>query len=334
MDYRTSEPYVRFKKRAERNAIISASCGVATALIAYIIIGSYGDFALEFLFDKLGLFTLENSFFSDLDVRLWVISIIRYIFSLFIPFGIYLTAMKVPLKDALPLGIGKPGYTVVGIFAGAGAAILSSYVVMALQIIFGIFGITLESPEPTMPEVESARYLYVISSTIIAAVFEEIVFRGAVLQSLRRFGDVFAIATSSFLFGLFHFNLIQMPYAIIMGMVMGFFVVRSGNIWSSILIHLLNNSVVVFFEYLGHNLPERAAAYLNTIYSIAAIVLGAIALTVMVIVNHKAFYFEAPKVYYPFSIRIWYFISSPIMVLILIIAIYLISRYMKIGVTL
>ena len=47
----------------------------------------------------------------------------------------------------------------------------------------------------------------VLSACIIAPIMEELLFRGLILQTLKRYGNVFAILVTSLLFALLHGNL-------------------------------------------------------------------------------------------------------------------------------
>lgn len=82
-------------------------------------------------------------------------------------------------------------------------------------------------------------YLY---ACLLGPVTEEILFRGLVLRSLQPYGKKFAILVSSLLFGLFHGNLMQAPFAFAVGLVMGY-VALEYNIYWAIILHLMNNLV-------------------------------------------------------------------------------------------
>ena len=69
---------------------------------------------------------------------------------------------------------------------------------------------------------------------------EELVFRGVIMNGLRRFGRVFAIITSSLLFGFMHGSLVQGLFGFISGLVLGYLAMEYGLVWS-LLVHMLNN---------------------------------------------------------------------------------------------
>ena len=85
-----------------------------------------------------------------------------------------------------------------------------------------------------------SMFLY---ASIAAPIVEEILFRGFVQRSLLPFGQKFAIFGSALLFGVFHGNLIQTPYAFLVGLVLGY-VATEYSIWWAIVLHMINNMVL------------------------------------------------------------------------------------------
>jgi len=85
-----------------------------------------------------------------------------------------------------------------------------------------------------------SMFLY---ASVLAPVAEEVLFRGYVLRSLRPFGKRFAIFGSALLFGLLHGNLLQTPYAFLMGLILGYVTIEYSIGWA-ILIHAFNNLVL------------------------------------------------------------------------------------------
>ena len=88
----------------------------------------------------------------------------------------------------------------------------------------------------------------IIGLGIIPAFIEEFIFRGAILQGLRKHGDWFAIIMSALLFMLMHANIQQTIYQFAFGILAGWLVVKTGSIWTSIAIHGLNNIFVIILQ--------------------------------------------------------------------------------------
>lgn len=76
-----------------------------------------------------------------------------------------------------------------------------------------------------------------------APIVEEIVFRGVIMRGLEPYGKRFAILASAVLFGLFHGNLVQSPYAFAVGLVFGYTAMEYSIAWAMVL-HMLNNLVL------------------------------------------------------------------------------------------
>lgn len=147
------------------------------------------------------------------------------------------------------------------------------FVFMMWQLLFSVFtvcgeafwnqlGYTMES---------SVEWAGGTSSTITMALYvgllgpvaEELIYRGFVLRSLERYGKVFAILVSSLLFGFMHGNLAQIPYAIAVGIVLGYVALEYSIEWA-IVLHVLNNGVMTAaLNRLDRLFPEPAATIIS-----------------------------------------------------------------------
>ena len=86
---------------------------------------------------------------------------------------------------------------------------------------------------------------------VLPAVFEEVVFRGIIFNGLRKsHSDTFAVLFSALLFAIMHGSLAQLIYPFIMGVVFSVVVLRTGNVVYSMTIHMLNNFMVIIFNYV------------------------------------------------------------------------------------
>lgn len=111
--------------------------------------------------------------------------------------------------------------------------------------------------------------------SVIAPIVEELIFRGLILQGFRRNYNAFvAVFMSALLFALFHLNPWQFPATFLLGLLLGWIVVRTNSIILSIIGHSINNFLVLmditFFEKIhSHSiyLLEK-----NQLYYISALV--------------------------------------------------------------
>ena len=139
-----------------------------------------------------------------------------------------------------------------------GAQFLSQAMLTVTETVLNIFGLTIVKGLETMA-VDFDNFSMFLYAGILAPVSEEILFRGLVQRSLMPYGKRFAIFCSAFTFGLFHGNLVQSPFAFLVGLVLGY-VAAEYNICWAMLLHMINNLVVAdILSRLTSFLPEAAA---------------------------------------------------------------------------
>lgn len=81
---------------------------------------------------------------------------------------------------------------------------------------------------------------------VVAPIVEELIFRGLILKGLRRnYNSFTAVFISALLFALFHLNPWQFPATFILGLLLGWIMIRTNNIILSILGHSINNFLVL-----------------------------------------------------------------------------------------
>jgi membrane protease YdiL (CAAX protease family) len=89
--------------------------------------------------------------------------------------------------------------------------------------------------------------LLVLIVVVAAPIVEELFYRGLLLRSLeRRVGDGWAVVWCGLIFGLSHFEPLQLPALAVFGMVLALLAQRSGRLGPSIFAHMAFNGVTVF----------------------------------------------------------------------------------------
>lgn len=93
------------------------------------------------------------------------------------------------------------------------------------------------------------RIMIAVSVIVIAPVAEELVFRGYIYTTTKRFSDrFFAAALSSLLFGLVHFNIMAFVPLVFLALILVLSYELTGSIWAPISIHALFNASTIFFQ--------------------------------------------------------------------------------------
>ena len=126
------------------------------------------------------------------------------------------------------------------IFLGSQGAFQIFAIVLELLLNFlGLSALAAIELASGMPDTFS-MFLYV---GLVAPIVEEILFRGLLLRMMRPYGKLFAIVTTAFLFGMFHGNPVQSPYAFLSGIVLGYVTIEYSIGWAMVL-HMINNLIL------------------------------------------------------------------------------------------
>ena len=101
-------------------------------------------------------------------------------------------------------------------------------------------------------------FLEIMSIAVVAAIAEEIIFRGILISRLGRgFGKVVAVILSAIIFGLVHGTEIAIVYATVLGLIFGFMYLAYDSIVPSMVCHLFFNLTSYIFADV--NIPIQAA---------------------------------------------------------------------------
>jgi len=100
---------------------------------------------------------------------------------------------------------------------------------------------------------------------ILGPLVEELIFRKIIFDRLSTFGMPFAIIVTAVSFGLFHGNLYQFFYAVLVGIVLGFIVAKSGNWLYAVLVHAVMNFIGGFLSVIVADSVERYNEYYEAI---------------------------------------------------------------------
>lgn len=128
-------------------------------------------------------------------------------------------------------------------------------------------------------------FFAILSSCILPALGEELMFRGAIFSGFRTLGASKAVLLSALLFSLFHVNIHQTVYQFVLGVILAIFVLVSGSIVASILLHFLNNLYVTIYHFIISPKIDGALANFGNykfITDILAIIVGVIILIILI----------------------------------------------------
>jgi len=123
-----------------------------------------------------------------------------------------------------------------------GIQLVNGFWITGVEMVMNWFGESLLELLETVSGSSGSLSMFLYAS-LAAPVFEELLFRGWLQRSLERYGKRFSIVCSAFCFGMFHGNLIQTPYAFLMGLLLGYIAAEYHILWA-VALHMFNNLVV------------------------------------------------------------------------------------------
>lgn len=95
----------------------------------------------------------------------------------------------------------------------------------------------------------------IVLMAVIPSIVEEFVFRGIFFHTYRRIGIFAGAVVSGLVFAVFHMNINQFCYALVVGFIFAYIAEATGSMWSSVLAHFALNTyslgVMALVEYLS-----------------------------------------------------------------------------------
>ena len=179
-----------------------------------------------------------------------------------------------------------------------------------LENLLNQYGLTISTATESATLQGDHSWSMLLYAWFLGPIFEELVFRGAILSQLKKYGSVFAIIMSSVFFGFFHQNPVQIPFAFMIGLVMAYVALEYGILWTMIF-HIINNfGLEQFSRLLQLAFGEEGA---ESAYFVLLVLASVISLLVLLIkrkeIGHYLREHRADKGTYPAVLRsVWFWI--------------------------
>ncbi|MCM1023266.1 MAG: CPBP family intramembrane metalloprotease [Prevotella sp.] len=124
------------------------------------------------------------------------------------------------------------------------ASIIAAIVAYVLEM----FGIKPAAVDLSATSSLPANLLMYFYACLLGPVLEELLYRGILLQSMRKYNEKFAIFLSALIFGLMHQNYQQFILGFLIGIPLAVVTIKSGSIVPAIFTHIIVNTSGMFFN--------------------------------------------------------------------------------------
>lgn len=273
--YTNSEYFQKLEqKKNERKEIktIGKNCGIGA--LCYILV-AYG---ISFITTMLATIIPSFNVILQDKTAMFAFDAVTSIMALGLPFLIVFLILKnKKLVKSLPYE--RPenpkasGYlTLLSIPVMVFSSIIVNYISAIVQAILGVeFNSNIED---TKISGVLGILTVCISFAIVPAIIEEFVVRGVTMQSLRKYGDKFAIIVSACFFSILHGNMLQIPYTFVGGLILGYLAIKTKSLWPPMILHFVNNFYSAIVLIVSDNFSDKAGNYVAYAIWILFIIFG------------------------------------------------------------
>lgn len=202
-------------------------------------------------------------FFSQVSNPMLLQMLFIYLLSYGLPALIYAWILKRKTGQPIASQLGFCRISLKSLLLTIGAAIAVQPFFMLLSSITQLFfkNITTATMQ-TMAQMP--LWALLLSSAILPAIFEELIFRGVIYQGCRtNTPGWYSLLISALFFGLLHLNFQQSLYAFVAGFFLALLVKATGSLWASITAHLVINGLQSLLSWFA--LQSSTAAELAEI---------------------------------------------------------------------
>lgn len=177
------------------------------------------------------------------------------------------------------------------------AAMLNTIVVYLLQFIGTIPSQPFPVPE-NMKELAIGLFVIAVSP----AICEELLHRGVMLTAYENRGSIKGVVITSIIFGFFHFDITNLLGATFLGLLIGYYVLRTNSIYAGMLAHFMNNALNGLMLYFtgGESsnsefiIISETELFASIVYGIGGLILIAILIAVFNKVTQGKYRYKPP----------------------------------------
>ncbi|HEX2937741.1 MAG TPA: type II CAAX endopeptidase family protein [Ruminiclostridium sp.] len=221
-------------------------------------------------------------------------NLICYFTYMFVTFVIIAAILRQNPFKVIPFKFKKVKFLPILLVFGLLVSIIGEQYSSFSDALLNFFNLKVNLEQFNFPTNPTALVFYVLSVSVFAPFCEEFIFRGLIMQNLRKYGDFFAVIVTALMFGVLHGNFEQTPFAFVVGIALGFTVLETGSVFAGIILHCLINSTSVIFgaisTYAGDNLA-------NVIYLIYIAVIVALSVVSVILLKKRGYLKRAYKKY-------------------------------------
>ena len=201
------------------------------------------------------------------------VSIVLYVLMFILP-AVFILCYVPKNNCGVDYRIKFPKRFIYVVFATLGCISVCSGITAIIQVSLEEIGIGFHGYDFNVPDDALGIILLIISTAVVPAIVEEILFRKAILSNLLPYGKWFAVIVSSVCFSLMHQNPSQTIYTFVAGIFLAIVVVECKSIFPAMLLHFINNSLAIVYMIISKYTSETMYLIIVSSIEIVMQILG------------------------------------------------------------
>lgn len=274
---------------AERDSLSKLFLLLGNLLLCYVFIETVAEKLFIVLLDILG-FNISYSFFSgaiyggksEILFSEVVVSIVKY----FIPIAIMHRVFKMPNKVRYPMRKIKPYEFFYALSTGMIISVISSISRAYSDKSREVYDYFNNAAVDLSFFGDYELVVYLFFDILVVSIMNELMFRGEAFHVLRQYGDFFAVVVTSVFSTLVICNFKLMPACFLISFVSGVLLLRSGNIFISIFMHILNKLYLLGLLLIETN--SSAAMFLTRSFYMSVVFALGVIIILIIATKHKS----------------------------------------------
>ncbi len=173
---------------------------------------------------------------------------------------------QTPKEVIFPFNKPNTEFTLLSVTHTVSIGFILNLAIMVIMLLFGLIGVNFKLGRPIFYHNIPSILLNALFIGIFPAIFEEMLFRGVILQSLRQYSNNIAVFVSALAFALCHNNFPQAIFAFGMGIIFAVLTIRSGSLIPSMIAHFIYNFSGELISNISNNFINLSSIMLLNIF--------------------------------------------------------------------
>lgn len=196
-----------------------------------------------------------------IDRNIYAVLLVNQYILILVPVLVFMLAGRHSFREVFRLN--NPGILplVLILACSLPAYFIASFINSVVLYLMQFIGNIPLQPIP-VPQNYNELVMGILIVAVSPAICEELLHRGVLLKAYENRGSIKAIAVTSIIFGLFHFDITNFFGPVFLGILIGYYVVRTNSIFAGMLAHFANNAIAEVLQYAARS-EEPAGKTIN-----------------------------------------------------------------------